>query len=333
MRRACLLHGRQAQFNLNKMHRIRSVKKKAKKKQTKKRKSQQKYFSWKRFMFGMLCILFLIIIIYTLFFSKLATIKEINVYNNQIIDSGSIVQKAESQMSAKNFLQVARNNFFLVSESYLQQIILENFPKIKSVEVKRVFPNQINISIVEHSLIPVVCIESREGECFILEDDGRIVEKADFNSAKLKENEIVVIIDKNKNDIVEFGKEFILEKKLNNIIFLGEELTYALNTKIQQPYIIPARGADEVKFNTSEGWYLQVDTADNPKVTLKVLDLFFKKGLKDDIRRYDLEYVDTRTNEKIFYKYKKGRRVIENSKDDESESGVDEVKNKTDKEN
>lgn len=296
------------------MHRIKSAKKKTKKKPTKKRKSQQKEFSWNRFYFKVICILFFCITIYVLLFSELTKVHEINVKGNKIINLNSITQKIEFQMKDKNFLQISRNNFFLVSESDLQRTILDSFPKIKSAEVKKVFPNQINISIVEYDLIPVVCIESQKGDCFILENDGRIIEEANFDSAKLKENKTVVIIDKNKNDIIEIGKEFILEKKLNNIIFLGEEMTYVLNAKIQQPYIIPARGANEVRFDTSEGWYLQVDTVDNPKVSLKVIELFFEKGFNikhDNLTRYDLEYVDIRTNKKVFYKYDKGVEAVE----------------------
>ncbi len=309
---------------------IKSIKKKIKKKSTKKRKSQQKEFSWNRFYFKLICILFFGITIYVLFFSKLAKVDEININGNQVVNSESILQNVELQMTTKNFLQISKSNFFLVSENKLQQTILDNFPKIKNVEVKKVFPNQIDVSVTEHDLIPIVCIESQEGECFILENDGRIVEKADFDSAKLKENKIVVIIDKNKNDIVEIGKEFILEEKLNNIIFLGEELTYVLNVKIKQPYIIPARGAKEVQFNTGEGWYLQIDTVDDPQISLKVTELFFEKGFNiqhDDLTRYDLEYVDARTNKKVFYKYNKSERIVESDQmmDEDLEEENDEV--------
>lgn len=292
------------------MRKIKFTKKNADKKRTKKRKSLQKEFSWKRFIFNLACFLFLAIVIYTLFYSKLAEIKNISVEGNIIVSSDSIVQEIQSQIQNKNFLYIPKKNFFFISEKELQQNILNSFPKIKNAEVKKVFPNQIKISVNEYDLIPVVCIDNENGQCFILDKNGTLIENADFNSPKLQQNKTVLIIDKNKEDIVETGKEFIFENKLNNIIFLGEELTYTLQTKIQQPYTIPARGASEVRFDTSEGWYLQVDTVDNPEITLKVLNLFFEQGLKEEIRRYDLEYVDARTNEKIFYKYDKEEEII-----------------------
>ncbi|MCK4635948.1 MAG: FtsQ-type POTRA domain-containing protein [Candidatus Moranbacteria bacterium] len=303
------------------MRKIKPNKKIIKKKQKrpKKRGKTQKEFSWKRFIFKALCVLFFVIVVYVLLYSEFVKIKKIEVDGNNIVDSNLIIEEIKSQTQENNLLQISKQNFFITFEKELQKNILESFPKIKNVEIEKVFPDQINIFVEEYDLIPIICMESQEGQCFILENDGKIVAEADFNSLKLEKNKTIIIIDENKNDIAKIGEEFISEKKLANIIFLGRELTYALDTKIEQPFVIPARGASEVKFTTDEGWYLQVDTVDSPEITLKVLDLFFRKGFgsRTDVRRSDLEYVDVRTNEKIYYKVEKSEELDAEVEDDE----------------
>lgn len=288
-------------------------------KNNKKRRNQKSKISWKRMVYYFFCLVFLVLVFYVFIYSRLVKISNIEILEreNKKVDDSDVYNEIQSKIQEKNWLKIDKDNFFLVSENNLKENILTNFPKIKDVEIKKIFPNKMKINLIEYDLMPIICLKSQNDDCFVLDNEGKIVEKADFNNPKLKENEKVIIIDKNENDLLEVGSEFISQKKLENIIFLGKELTYNLNTKIEQPYFIPARGANEVKFMTKDGWYVLLDTTIDPEISLNFLNLFFEKGFNE--KKKKLEYVDARINEKIFY-------VTKNEKkdDDLKKQGIEE---------
>jgi cell division septal protein FtsQ len=311
--------------------RIKKKQKKVKKQKIKRGKKAKKNekFSWKRFSFKLAVLIFFGILIYVLIYSSVVNVNEIEIENLEINKAQNLKQEIQKTLEGTNWLKINRQNFFFLSKSNLEEFILDNFLTIESVKINKIFPNKLIIEVEEYDIIPIFCVEKKNEHCLILNNEGKAIQEANFNDEKLKANQTILIIDENSNDkeVIQINQEILTQEKIDNIIFLGKELTYVLDTKIKQPYFIPARGADEAKFITDDGWYILVDITQEPNITLKTLKLFFDKVFFAN-KKSDLEYIDIRLKDKIFYKAKNDELELDLKTDETGKkSKKDDVKN------
>ena len=66
-----------------------------------------------------------------------------------------------------------------------------------------------------------------------------------------------------------------------------------------------SRFADELRVKTKGGWQIYFGTRIPLEASLEALQLLFEKELPEE-RHGDLEYIDLRTENRVFYRYKEG---------------------------
>lgn len=258
-------------------------------------------------VFLFVIILFIGAVGYVFICSDLVKVTIVEVNGIKKIDEKRILQIAKSSMTGEIIGCVAKDNYFFVNtKSIVQEISTDK--RIKDVTITKKFPQTITIDIVEYDVVPIWCIGSMSGDCFIVEN-GHIKEHATFDSDIITQNRYFVVVDESRSD-VQIGEQVIAEENLDKIEFLGEELKYALSVGIEQPYITLSRGSHEVKFMTDEGWYILVDVTQEVDEIVNVAKLFFSK-VDLPSRRNDLAYLDMRFPERIFYKMNDGVEQIE----------------------
>ncbi|MEA3323243.1 MAG: FtsQ-type POTRA domain-containing protein [Patescibacteria group bacterium] len=281
--------------------------KSTKDKKRKKTRNKKPPVSWKRVLFLFAIILFIGIVGYVFLCSDLVKINIIEIIGIEKIDEKRILQIAETSMSGEIIGCVAKDNYFFVNTKDITQEISTD-KRIKDVTISKKFPQTMIIDIVEYDVVPIWCIGSMNGDCFIVEG-GYIKESVTFDSDVVMQNRYFVVVDESRSD-VQTGEQVIVEENLDKIEFLGEELKYALSVGINQPYVTLSRGSHEVKFMTDEGWYILVDITQEADEIVDVAKLFFSK-VNLPSRRNDLAYLDMRFPERIFYKMKDGVEQIE----------------------
>lgn len=242
-----------------------------------------------------------------LFCSSFVSLVSIDVRGTDRVEQSSVQSVVESMLEGQKFTCIKNNNYFFVRTRKIEDAI-KNDQRIKSVYVTKKFPHTIKIDITEYDVVPLWCLHDVGGECFELED-GCVVRRVDMQSSLVTDNRHFIVVDRG-HDSAEDGQCLIPSEDIAKIQFLGEELIYTLNVGIVQPYIISFRGSREVRFDTDEGWHLLIDLSHDTQEILTTAQLFMKK-VELPTKRIDLEYVDLRFPEKIFYKMKESTEVSE----------------------
>jgi POTRA domain, FtsQ-type len=283
--------------------------------------------TWKQWLFIFILTIFIGSIAYMFLCSGLSKVTEISISGNTRINSEDINDTIKNLITGSLTGCISKDNYFFIDKKEIIENILKD-KRIKSIKVKKQFPNKISVNVVEHDVIAVWCLHDISGECFVI-DGGNALKQIPLNDEVLINNNYFIVVDES-GESIEIGSHVIDQNELDKIDFLGKEFIYNINVGIETPYKIVSRGSNEVRFNTDENWYIVVDVTHDTEEILNIAKLFIKK-VELPSSRNDLEYIDMRFPEKIFYKMKDGVEQPEENLDKESEN--DEEQKDTDESN
>ena len=147
-------------------------------------------------------------VVYFLFFSQAFLIKEIKVNENKSINSKNIENVVKAEMSDAMFCFIPGNNFLFNKNEMVKSALTEEFSEIKSVEVKRVFPNVLEIKIVEKEPTIIWC---RFEDCYYIDNNGVVFTRADNDPKLNADKRIIKIIEEEitKEDELVEEKELV----------------------------------------------------------------------------------------------------------------------------
>ena len=246
---------------------------------------------------------FIITTIYIFFFSSLLKINKIVIDGNENLDYGNIVDSLGSLLSGKYLEIIPKNNILLISGKKAEKLLAENFSKISLVEVRKIFPDEMDIKIVERKSLIFFCKKDLSNEnCFIVDENGYAYAKTDVNSAENKKDNLISMVDTSGKD-VEVGEKIYSKNDIDFILKIREKIDNSLiKTTIVPAFATPSRLSGEIQVITNEGWKIIISSKIPLEQTARVLKTFFEKNLISD--RNTLEYVDARSENKIYYKLK-----------------------------
>ena len=285
--------------------------------------------TWKQWFFIVAVGLFVGGVGYIFLCSTFVEINKFEIQGTNRVNENEILDMVNDKISGDIILCLKKNNYFFINVNAIQDDILQD-KKIREVIVQKEFPGTIHINITEQEVLPIWCLGSIEGNCFVLED-GIATSVVKLSEDVIVQNEHFVVVDQVRGEI-NVGDRIIATEMLNKIEKLGEELIYVLDTVIEQPYIIESQGSHEIRFVTDEGWHVVVDLTQDVDEILYIAKLFIKK-VELPSHRNDLEYIDMRFPEKIFYKMKEGVEKVEDEdlSDDEDIDKKEDVEESVDK--
>ncbi len=216
-------------------------------------------------------------IFYFLFFSEYFSIKNIEISGNNRITSQNLIE----------FSQKGKN-FFLADFSEISKEIMNKFPEIKNISIKKSFPDSVALSVEERQTYGCLC---KDSDCFYFDENGVVFEKNnDCN------NKLVVISEK----ILQMLEKAIEKDKINNFISIYNSMSGFGGCKSISIY---DNSDKKIVLLSAEGWQVYFSEIDIPSqiVNLKAL-------LSDKIsesKRKNLEYIDLRFGSKLFYKFRR----------------------------
>ena len=100
------------------------------------------------FWLGILIFVFVVSLSYFLFFSEIFQLEKIIVTGEEKVSKEDIKLVVEEKIE-KKILFFKTKSIFLVNISEIKKDILGGFPQIAEVEIKRSFPDALNIVVVE----------------------------------------------------------------------------------------------------------------------------------------------------------------------------------------
>ena len=195
-------------------------------------------------------ILIVVIVLYTSLNSGIFNSDNIEIEGNKYVESEYIIKA----------LEVNNNkNIFRYNIKDMEEILLNN-KYIDKVEIKRLLPNTLKVSIIEKEI--VANLYNEEIYCYI-DKEGNFIDEIDENN---KDNEVITVhIDYNKTDsqeikfkneenkkrllyLLEYIKEEGIYKKIDNIDMTKPN---SINMGTMEDINILLNSDEELKYNIS----------------------------------------------------------------------------------
>ncbi len=242
------------------------------------------------FWLGILIFVSLFSIFYFLFFYNTFQVEKIVITGENKVSTENLKVLIENKLENK-ILFFKTKTIFLVDLNEIKEDILNNFPQIAEVEVKKGFPDAIDVVVVERTGLASWC---RNEQCFLLDKEGIVFEQAP------QEAEINKIIDERNSNPVALGQKVIEKENLNQII---SDILPALNS-LEIPvkeFVISSE--DKLTVLTQESWEIYFSfQSDIPWQITKLRAVLDEKIPPE--KRKDLEYIEVRFGNFAPYKYK-----------------------------
>ena len=260
--------------------------------------------------------------LYIFLCAQFVDVVHIRVTNTHRTNAQDIERVVQDSLTGNILWCVKKSNYFFINKKQIIERIMED-QRIRNVDVKVVFPQTIDVDITEYEEFPVWCVE-KNGVCYLLQE-GCVSRIVDPQSDLVQKNPHFTILD-HGHEQLEDQQCVLSQDDLAMISYLGKELVYAMDVRITEPYHVDLRGSREVKFFTDEGWYILADVTQTREDIINTSKLFIKQVINME-QRTNIEYVDFRFPEKIFYKLKNEEKNDMERKDDDADNEKDDAKN------
>ena len=259
---------------------------------------------------GVLAGFYLILIalfIYVVFYSPLFQIKSLLLSGNKTVSSAEIKKVARLVLDRPVWL-VLPNNLVLLNKEEIKNNLLDNFPRIDSLKIKRKFLNQIKIEISEKRGLVVWCrsylSENQESEeiseiknCYLVDGNGLAYSQiADFNQ---RPGDLPLVEDKLTNPII-FG-ESVANSEFISFVFRVQEILPRMTDLEVIKLDTPSAQTKELYLTTNENWQIYFDTTRSAEEQVRILNRLLQEKISPEERK-NLEYIDLRIENRAYYK-------------------------------
>jgi cell division septal protein FtsQ len=272
-------------------------------------------------VFKLVLLVFLAVLTYTLFFSGFLQIEKFSIRGNSEISSKDIENIAGEAIVGKYLGVLEKNNWLFFPDKKVANILKDNFKKIRDVRIKRRFPDMIVLEIDERQTSFYYFLN---GKIWAVDENGVAYEEISPESFGESNFQKTSLGGEMGNEVF-LGKEIADRGYIEYISIIREELRDKLQIETENIFETPNIISRDVRVKTQNGWKVYFNTEISLEKEMETLDVFLKKSFKDK-NIFDLEYVDLRVENKIFYKLKG-----ESQKDAEGALNNTEVKGVEDK--
>lgn len=281
------------------------------------KKSQK--LTWSKFFYWIALFSFLGAIFYSLFLSGFLAINRVEINGIRELDRKNIQNVVDSKIEGEHLGLINKNNLLFISGKSMEKDLTERFVKIESVKIRKKFPNALIIEIRERESSIVLCLSS---DCYSIDKSGKAYSKLDCSLPEISENKLVVLRDLsdksfNVGDLV-FNVDY-----LDYIQKIEEKIILGADVYMEKNYETPSRVSSDIRGATKEGWRIFFNENIDLQKEIDMLRIVLNEKIGD--RRTDLEYVDLRSDNKVYYKFKNGSQE-EANKEEEKNKPVEENK-------
>ncbi|MBU2635293.1 FtsQ-type POTRA domain-containing protein [Patescibacteria group bacterium] len=235
---------------------------------TRKKRSVFAIFKKKFFWLGLLFLIILSGLTYLFIFSSVFQIKNIAVLGTEKTSAEEI----------RTIISNNAKNIFLADLEEIDRMLLEKYPQIADIDIKRDLPDVLLVQIEERK--PVAVISKYEGYFFI-DKEAVIFEE-------IPEKPLEMLIIKSEKDLIQ-------KEQLNQVLKINSALKNDLKLFIKEILIVSEKRID---VETMEGWNIYFNSKKDLDWQLEQFSILLKEKISLENRK-NLEYVDLRF-EKIY---------------------------------
>lgn len=246
-----------------------------------------------------LWLLFLSTGAYVVFFSPYLILKEPQITGLNQIDRASFLETMESELNQKYVRSIARNRYGLVRSKALGQGLQTQYPLIRSIEVRQIFPDTLLLSLEEREILLLWCADNT---CVHILEDGTGISVSDVYHTEENQSRTLVLRDMSGQSLLNEEKRFESEW-ITMPLLLKRSLQEQFSLEIEKEMSFSSRFANEIRVKTKSGFEIFFGTKVPLESSLSALALLFDKEIPKE-RQSELEYIDLRTENKVFYRYR-----------------------------
>lgn len=265
--------------------------------QDKLRKKRFKKKLLRVFIFFLLSILLFVGISYFLFFSPIFLIKGIKFEGNVQIKTDDLKDYVYKSIR-KSFLIdkfKPKLNLILINKDRIEADFVNNFILIDQAKVEKDWFNKLLvIKIKERKEVGILC--NIEDRCFYFDNQGVMFKEA----PKIFGLTSTILIEDKRNKNFNLGSKFDNQEIMNKILETKDILDKIGKVKYSNFYI-PSESFGEFWVITDEGWKIYLDRDVDLELQLIALKKMLEEKMDFD-KRKNLQYVDLRINNRIYYK-------------------------------
>lgn len=239
--------------------------------------------------FGLVTFFLLSLVVagYVFNFHSFFQIKDIDIVGNEKISKEKIKEVVSAEVE-KKILFFPSRSIFLADFNKIKKEILNDFPQVARVEIRRDLPDALRIKIVEKFPVAAWC---QSDNCFLLDQNGVIFDQFSGEPAGL-----LKIKDFFYASQVNLGVNVISKQKLSQVLEIKNKLT-EVGILAEEFSLVSAERLD---VNVAQGWQVYFNFQENTDWQLAELTQLLEKVIAPE-ERSNLEYIDLRF-EKVYFK-------------------------------
>ena len=237
-------------------------------------------------------------LIYFLFFAGIFDVRSINIDTLDGLHEG-LSNTVDNWLNVEFWGLKRRNNIFLASTDELASLLAKQFPKLESININMDFPHGLLLSATERKPAGIWCLPAQAGQavkdkCFYFDKNGIAFSETQPSAGFLITN----VGDRRVREIY-LGGQVVADDWLKSIMS-AKELLAKIDVSVSE-FIIPVDSFDEFHAKTAEGWLIYFGITTDIEKQISALTTFLKEKIKPD-QRLGLQYIDLRTQDRIYYK-------------------------------
>lgn len=263
--------------------------------------SRNRHRGFSRFLFWFTLIFFFGTVVYALFFSAFLTITSFKISGEEHISEGDILDIIKPALSGKALGVVNKNNLLLVEKGNLRRDILEKFRQIRTVEVRKEFPSELDVHLVER--IPTLLFQGANG-WFIVDENAIAYDTVDPNAEGIAKYDLLRLTDSDGKN-VELGTAATSEAYIDYVIRIREKMKNDTEIPIGNDFQTPSLISKDIRVKTQDGWGIYFNENIDLDKEIEMLNAVLNHEI-DKSQRADLEYIDLRIDNKVYYKFREG---------------------------
>lgn len=232
---------------------------------------------------------------YQLLFSGALSVGRIEIDGANLLTEGEIEQFLRETMSGKYAGIIDRDNLLFLSEKDLAERIGSVSPLLRSVEIRKVFPDTVRVSILERGHLTFWCSGER---CFLVDEAGIIRDSVEhFGEDRVPH---LFLRDESAKP-ASSGDQVTDPEFLDFIRGLPQALAEQSGIRMTDTVYLPSKYADELRVESEGGLILILSSNIPLEKTLNTLRIVREKAVSPE-QAEKLVSVDLRVPSKAFYR-------------------------------
>jgi len=266
-------------------------------------------------------------IFYLLVFSPYFRFDKIAVNGLKMVSEKQILDLASRSLGEKIYNHIPVNNPIFIPRQKIENEIIDLFPQIKKVSVENhLTSRQLVLNIEERQPAVIWCralrsdwpeinatssatstevIETKKPDnpkndiraekCFFADNEGFVFADAPILSG----GSLATVYSPADHEIK--IKDIVVDKKMLDFILAVKKELVSASFNLSE-FMIRSQSFNDLEIIAPEGWTIYLDAGQSPAAQAQALKRVLEEEIKD--KRINLEYVDLRVQNRVYYKYK-----------------------------